>query len=311
MQQAVTICSFTPLDDSYHVRRGIAFGTMGCYQQAILACDQALQVNPLNAEAYSVRAAANFYLKNLFDALNDFQKAIGLDPSLAKAFCGRAAVYGALSMTELALADLNHAIVLHPDFAQALFNRAIIFGLAGKLTWAIEDLSRAIEIDSSRSHYYLSRAYFYRLLGQRQNSEDDCTSAIILSPTWAEAFVLLGVLNIECGLFECAIIALSRAIELAPSTSSAYYFRACAFVRISCKASALSDLQTATNLDSRFESALQFFKVLVSCSACNKGEVLCAPHQLELQLSYGIDFVSIEDPLRFDPENVIAPSKYE
>lgn len=67
--------------------------------------EQAIKINPKNAEAYNGRASCNDDLGKKDLALADYTKAIELDPELATAYMGRMGIYCEMGKKELSIAD--------------------------------------------------------------------------------------------------------------------------------------------------------------------------------------------------------------
>lgn len=72
---------------------------------ALADFEQALKLNPKNAEAYNGRASCNQSLGKKDLALADYTKAIELDPKLATAYMGRMTIYCEMGKKELSIAD--------------------------------------------------------------------------------------------------------------------------------------------------------------------------------------------------------------
>ena len=64
--------------------RGIALYISGRYEEALQACDKALELNPDNSKAWSNKGKVLRCLGRSEDALQAFDKAIELDPNDSK-----------------------------------------------------------------------------------------------------------------------------------------------------------------------------------------------------------------------------------
>ena len=96
---------------------------MECFNKAIEECNEAIELDPNNADAYNNRFFAYYYLGQHERAIKDFSKAIELDPNNADAYFFRGSVYDQLKQYEKAIEDFNRVIELNPNDADAYHHR--------------------------------------------------------------------------------------------------------------------------------------------------------------------------------------------
>jgi len=117
--------------------RGVAYGSKGEYDKAILDCTKAIEIDPRFGLAYCNRGAA-YYEKGEYDqAILDYTKAIEIDPRYAKAYNNRGVAYGAKGKDDCAMLDYDKAIKIDPKFAQAYCNRGADYSAKGEHERAI------------------------------------------------------------------------------------------------------------------------------------------------------------------------------
>ena len=85
MEQSINGKEIATNDIQYHINRGISYGQMGLYDQAISEFNIVIKIAPDNADAYNNRGLANQDKGNLDQALADYNKAIEIKPSHADA----------------------------------------------------------------------------------------------------------------------------------------------------------------------------------------------------------------------------------
>ncbi|HNG22029.1 MAG TPA: hypothetical protein PLI59_22760, partial [Candidatus Obscuribacter sp.] len=97
----------TPGDPSFEAfARGCECAEMRSGDEALKWFDQALKLNPRDAEALSARAAAYIFKDDLKRALKDLDQSIKLAPKMMKSYSRRGYVYLALGRREEGIRDL-------------------------------------------------------------------------------------------------------------------------------------------------------------------------------------------------------------
>ena len=108
--------------------------------------NNAIKLQPNNAENYNKRGEAYYNLNQYQRALNDFNKAISLKQDYALTYSNRGNTYFNLGQYQQAIEDLNKAIRLQPDFEKAYRNRAIVYLNRGNTKLGCADAHKACEL---------------------------------------------------------------------------------------------------------------------------------------------------------------------
>jgi serine/threonine protein kinase len=95
------------------------------YQEALIAYNQAIELDPNLAAAYNGRGNVLYRLRRYGGALAAYNQAIELDPNLAAAYNGRGNVLYRLRRYEEALAAYKRAHRIDPGFTGAFFNQSL------------------------------------------------------------------------------------------------------------------------------------------------------------------------------------------
>ncbi len=125
------------------LEEAMRFYYTGDLQNVASYCTQAIDLNPSNAAAYSIRGAAYYSLQNYNGAINDLNRAIDLNATDYKNFYNRGLAYVKLGDYRKAVADFSSAIKLNPNDADSWYNRGVCRQRLGDSYKAREDLKRA------------------------------------------------------------------------------------------------------------------------------------------------------------------------
>ncbi len=129
--------------------RGNAYADLGQYEQAIADYNQAIQINPQDAEAYNNRGIAYADLGQYEQATADYNQALQINPQLAEAYYNRGNAYYDLGQYEQAIADYTQAIQINPQLAKAYHNRGVTYAHLGQYEQAIADFKQALVLCKS------------------------------------------------------------------------------------------------------------------------------------------------------------------
>jgi len=105
--------------------------------------------------------------------------------------------------------------------------------------------------------------------------------AIKLDPTFAPAYVQLGVVNGRLGRIEAALAALDRAIALDPADPAAFFSRGAVLARTGQTEGALADYGRATALDPKLHEAWYAQAKLLDAAGQAQAAIAAYRHFLE------------------------------
>ena len=246
---------------------GIALYNKSKSEEEIEKYDNAIELNPIFAEAYNNRGFAKDELGQYLEAIADYNKAIELKPNDAIAYNNHGITKNKLGQHQEAIDDLNKAIKLNPDFAEAYNNRGFAKDELGQYPEAIADYDKAIELDPNYAEAYSNRGVAKSRRGQHREAIADHDKAIELDQNDAIAYNNRGVAKRNLEQHQEAIADHDKAIELKPKYAEAYNNRGIAkyylgqydsdnrAVRISRLKNALVDYDKAIELNPNYAKA--------------------------------------------------------
>ena len=229
------------------------------FNGAIKLYNEALQLNPNNADVYIDRGNAYFDLGQYERAIQDYNKTIKLRSDYSEAYNNRARAYEELGQYNRAFQDYTKAIELNPNYALCYYNRGLASLYQQQYRRAIPDFTKVIEleskpdkIDNSATYgladVYNNRGVAYKNLEQYENALKDYNKAIELNPNQADAYLNRAVLFIMAGNYNQALADLNKTLQINPNRAQAYYLRGLIYAEMGNTAKAQADLTRAQQL---------------------------------------------------------------
>jgi Tfp pilus assembly protein PilF len=118
----------------------------GKTEEALAAFNNAIEIDPNNADALYGRGLLYQGQKQHQSAVDDFTAANGLRPQQPEPLLGRAISYLALDKIKEASADLDEAAQADPQNVQIWMTRGLVYERLGDKTRAAESYGRAINL---------------------------------------------------------------------------------------------------------------------------------------------------------------------
>ena len=171
--------------------------------------DQAIQLKPDYAEAWSNRGNALHELKRFDEAIAHYDKALSLKPDYAKGWSNKGSTLHELKRFDEAIAHYDKALSLKPDYAEGWSNKG---GALSKLKKYSESarcylIARELNVEES---YLLGQAHHQMMLGcdwtNYEKYVDEIFHLVEEGRMGAEPFGFQGIANSEGLLKKCAEI---------------------------------------------------------------------------------------------------------
>jgi tetratricopeptide (TPR) repeat protein len=243
------------LDPNYtytYLSRANAFKVKGDMDKALADYNTAIELDPGFDEAYNSRGRFYTDQGKFQEAIADFTQVIALDPRSTSAYYNRGIAYHNSGELDNAIDDFTQAININPQIPLAYNNRGIVYNDKGEFAKAFEDFTQAIVLDPHLSLAYNNRGLIYALRGELDKAIDDFTQALAaeINPRHASHYYNRGNVYLARNEFEQAIQDYDRAIELYPQFGDAYFNRAVAYSESNHPVEAVRDWDIAEALGS-------------------------------------------------------------
>jgi tetratricopeptide (TPR) repeat protein len=234
-----------------YVTQGLALQAKGDPDGAILDYNQALGLDPKQADAFSNRGFAKQAKGDLDGALADYAQALLINPKISAAYYNQGLIEVQKGYLDSAIADFNHTLDLDPPMAFAYYNRGIAKNMEGNLDGAIADYTQALILNPKIALACYKRGFARQAKGDLDGALADYSQALALDPKMAAAFYNRGLIKLQKGDLDGAVDDSSQAIGLDPKNGQAYYNRGMARLGKNDLDGAMADLRTFCELAPR------------------------------------------------------------
>ena len=224
-QQALDACEQAlerdPQNALAYYYTSVALVELGEYQQALDACERSIWLDSSYSLAYVSKANALIELGKYQQAYNVCEQVIWLDSSCTLAYVSKANALIELGKYQQALDVCEQAIPLQPFYSLAYVSKARALIELKRYQQALDACERAIRLNSSYSLTYVSKANALIGLKRYQQALDTCEQAIQRDPQNVLAHNKASMALIELGRYQQALDACEQALRLDPNSSAA------------------------------------------------------------------------------------------
>ncbi|BAY07086.1 tetratricopeptide repeat protein [Calothrix sp. NIES-2098] len=233
-----------PHNAEVYYKRGMVRYHLGDYEGAIADYTQVIQINLNHSKAYNQRGLARYQLGEYQAAIEDYTQAIRINPHVAVTYKNRADARSHLGDAQGAIEDYTQAIKINPHYAITNKNSNI----SRYLLLEQQKFTQAIKIDPHDAVAYYNRGQARADLGDYEGTIADYTQAIKINPNYVDAYYSRGNTHFDLGNYQAAIIDYTQAIKLNTNYVDAYYNRGHARFSLGDKQGALEDFQKAAEI---------------------------------------------------------------
>ena len=159
------VLSIQPNNGPIWGMKGLVALRQGFYIKADTLLTKAIKYQPKEATYYLNRALANYYLRRLRNAMEDYDSALSLDPDNFWGHYNRGLLRAQVGEDNKAIEDFNFVIKREPENMLAVFNRALLYEQVGNYKGAISDFSHVIRRHPRFWSGIAYRARCYRKIG--------------------------------------------------------------------------------------------------------------------------------------------------
>ncbi len=199
-----------------------------------------------------------YYDEGIFEeALLAYERAIAIDPNFAAAYIGKGVALRNLKRYDEALLAHDRAMQIDPGDAAAYNNKSLVLNDLRRYRESLIFSQRALELNAAYPAAYFNMGY---ALGELKCYEEEIAAydrTIEFAPNFAYAYNAKGIALNVLKRYEQALMAFDQAIELAPNFAIAYCNKAYTLSQLHRSTEALTFYQRAIELNPNYINAYQ------------------------------------------------------
>ncbi|MBI2811257.1 MAG: hypothetical protein HYX67_10575 [Candidatus Melainabacteria bacterium] len=216
--------------------------------------NHAIKFSSIDAKALRVRAHFKAQVGDNEGALKDYAESLRCGSKRAVTYTGRGILYLSMSKPQLAYVDFERALTLDPSRLLARFHRMC---LTGNKAQALADYKKIIttEPHDAQDHLIIGNAYVQ--FEETEKAEKEFTEAILLEPSYAQAYYNRAIIKEAKGHRQDALSDYDKAIESNSNYAKAYFNRGLMKLSMDDPAGGMSDIKRSIELDPAMEKHSQ------------------------------------------------------
>ena len=199
----------------------------GNLSEAKTAIENALEVNPENAQAHNLLGVIAYQMEDFDLAIQEFKKAVNLDPSNLNAQLNLANQEMELENWQEAKKILDFLLINGQINPEIYLKKGIALAGLGKVEEAVQDFSMVIELDSSNYDAHYNRGNIYFQKESFSIAIKDFEACIKIGDNTGKAFYALGLSYFRINEIEKSCLALKEAKELGYSDANEVIDQVC------------------------------------------------------------------------------------
>lgn len=185
-------------EEQFFINRATLFVEHFEYEKAIADFSKAFLLGN-NPVVLLSKGAINMRMLRYDEALLAFNEALQMEHTLIQGYILRAKLYIAIREYELADNDFNVAASLSAEDVSIYEERAEFYTLMEKFDLAIADYSRVISVNTDDFYVYVLRADVYEKIGKLDKALTDYDRAITLNPYYSDLYQYRGDIRQSIG----------------------------------------------------------------------------------------------------------------
>jgi len=224
-------------------------------EDAIYEYEAALEINPSNAKTHN--NLGNAYTKRgwLNDAISHYTQSLKLDPNFTEAYKNLANAYCKREMFGQAAVQLKQAIILEPEDASCYSQLGNVYSQMGDYERGIFQYKKALEIKGDFAEAHCGLALCYNKLSLADDEIQAYKRALAIEPDMIDALVGLGNAYFGKQKYDAAIEQYKKAVQIKPDNGTIHYNIGAAYSNKSQYEQAVAEYKKAIGIEPKMGDA--------------------------------------------------------
>jgi tetratricopeptide (TPR) repeat protein len=167
--------------------KGVVFGNMGKYNEAIDCYDRSLEIEPKYALALYNKGSALGNMGKYNEAIECYDRALEIEPKYALAWNNKGVVIGSMRKYDEAIDCYDRALEIEPKYALALYNKGVALGKMKKYNEAIGCYYKVLEIEPDNVEAWTNKGTSLGNMGKYNEAIECYDRALEIEPKYALA----------------------------------------------------------------------------------------------------------------------------
>ena len=201
---------------------GVAEARTGRVPEAMEQFEQALRINPNDAEAHNNLGNALMQTGRTREAMEQFETAVKINPDMVEFHNDLGYALCQSGRVQEAIEQYEQALRIEPDYADGHYNLGIALVQAGRLPEAIEQYEQALKFRPDYADAYINLGEALLQTGRVPEAIAQFEQALNIKPDSADARYNLGNALVQAGHIPEAIEQYELALKLKPEYADAH-----------------------------------------------------------------------------------------
>ncbi len=235
--------------------KGTFHNSLGEFEEAYLALEKSLELNPNDTETLINDAIAKEGLGLIDEALKSLTQALEIEPTNLDVLLSLASLYERKGNSEKTVELLREVIKIDPENSEAWYEMAYSLENLGRYNDSLFAYDKYIDIEPESYYGWYNKGIVLIQMNDFPNAIEHFEFAIMLNENFQSAYFNIGISYLTLEKFGDAVSAFSEAVKLDPDDEIAWLYLGKSLYGNNQTAEAIDALNKAVKLDEFFQEA--------------------------------------------------------